>query len=54
LDGEGKEKVDWRNKGAVSPVKNQLSCNAGWAFAATGAMETVFWNKSSSIVSFSE
>jgi len=46
--------VDWRNSGAVNPVKNQGQCGSCWAFSAVGALESHHYIKTKQKVSLSE
>ena len=48
------EHVDWRNKNAVTHVKNQLDCGSCWAFSTTGAVEGVVAIKTGKLHNISE
>jgi cathepsin L len=51
----GGHSIDWRTEGVITPVQDEGSCDASWAFAATGAVESAYSiHKTSSLIDFSE
>jgi C1A family cysteine protease len=46
--------IDWRQKGAVTPIKDQGQCGSCYAFSAVGAIEGIYAVQNKTLRSFSE
>eukprot|EP01116_Phalansterium_solitarium_P008750 TRINITY_DN22712_c0_g1_i1.p1 TRINITY_DN22712_c0_g1~~TRINITY_DN22712_c0_g1_i1.p1 ORF type:complete len:543 (+),score=146.50 TRINITY_DN22712_c0_g1_i1:426-2054(+) len=46
--------IDWVQKGAVNPPKDQGACGSCWTFGTVGTLEGVWFVKTGNLLSFSE
>jgi len=52
--GSNPSSVNWVDKGAVTPVKDQGQCGSCWSFSTTGSVEGAYFIKYNTLLSFSE
>ena len=52
--GDIADEIDWRTKGVITPIKDQGSCGACWAFSAICAMEAKWAIQRSDLIPLSE
>ncbi|KAH0788832.1 cysteine protease 8 [Histomonas meleagridis] len=48
------DNFDWRDKGAVCPIKDQAQCGSCWAFSAASAAESAWFIANNELISLSE
>jgi len=48
------ESLDWREKGAVTPVKDQAICGSCWAFGTVASLEGTYFLETGNLTEFSE
>ncbi|XP_055594198.1 digestive cysteine proteinase 1 [Uranotaenia lowii] len=48
------ESLDWRIRGAVTPVKDQSVCGSCWSFGTTGHLESAYFLKTKKLMRFSQ
>jgi C1A family cysteine protease len=48
------DEIDWVQKGAVNPIKNQGQCGSCWAFSTVGTLESAYQISTGKLYSFAE